>query len=133
MQLENYFDFLAPNDIRVKGTRVGIESILYEYIHRKLSPEEIQPKFQTVTLEQIYATILYYLRDRKKVGQYLSDWLAWSQQQYEEQQKNPHPGIVKFREKVAKYGRDPSVYKALRLQQRSPQLDVIQGEINESH
>lgn len=133
MQLENYFDFLAPNDIRVKGTRVGIESILYEYIHRKLSPEEIQPKFQTVTLEQIYATILYYLRDRKKVGQYLSDWLAWSQQQYEEQQRNPHPGIVKFREKVAKYGRDPSVYKALRLQQRSPQLDVIQGEINESH
>lgn len=32
MQLEDYFDFLAPNDIRVKGTRVGIESILYEYI-----------------------------------------------------------------------------------------------------
>jgi hypothetical protein len=28
MQLEDYFDFLAPNDIRVKGTRVGIETIL---------------------------------------------------------------------------------------------------------
>ena len=27
MQLENYFDFLDDNDIRVKGTRVGIETI----------------------------------------------------------------------------------------------------------
>jgi hypothetical protein len=25
MQLEDYFDVLTPNDIRVKGTRVGIE------------------------------------------------------------------------------------------------------------
>lgn len=44
MQLEDYFDFFTPNDVRVKGTRVGIESILYEYIHRKLSAEEILPQ-----------------------------------------------------------------------------------------
>jgi len=29
MELETYFDFLAPDDIRVKGTRLGIETILY--------------------------------------------------------------------------------------------------------
>ncbi|MGH2367163.1 MAG: DUF433 domain-containing protein, partial [Chloroflexota bacterium] len=29
MQLEDYFDFLAPDDIRLKGTRVGIETVLY--------------------------------------------------------------------------------------------------------
>jgi hypothetical protein len=40
MQLEDYFDFLAPDDIRVKGTRIGIESILYEFIHRAQSPED---------------------------------------------------------------------------------------------
>ena len=34
MQLEDYFDFLAPADIRLKGTRVGIETILYDYIFR---------------------------------------------------------------------------------------------------
>lgn len=28
MQLEDYFEFLRPDDIRVKGTRVGIETIL---------------------------------------------------------------------------------------------------------
>jgi hypothetical protein len=30
MQLEDYFDVQRSDDIRVKGTRVGIESILYE-------------------------------------------------------------------------------------------------------
>ena len=29
MQLEDYFDFLAADDIRLKGSRIGIESILY--------------------------------------------------------------------------------------------------------
>ena len=32
MQLEDYFNFLAPNDIRLKGTRVGIETIIYDFI-----------------------------------------------------------------------------------------------------
>ncbi|BAZ79665.1 hypothetical protein NIES73_09100 [Sphaerospermopsis kisseleviana NIES-73] len=38
MQLEDYFNFLSPEDIRLKGSRIGIETILYEYIvpeHRK--------------------------------------------------------------------------------------------------
>ena len=30
MKLETYFDFLAPDDIRVKGTRIGIESVLVQ-------------------------------------------------------------------------------------------------------
>lgn len=114
MQLEDYFDFLDPNDIRIKGTRVGIESILYEYIHRQQTPEQIAPKFRTVTLEQVYATILYYLHNQESVGKYIADWLEWSHQQRKAQEMNPHPGIIRFRERIAKYGRDPSVYKALR-------------------
>jgi uncharacterized protein (DUF433 family) len=114
MQLEEYFDFLAPSDIRIKGTRVGIESILYEYIHRKLSPEEIVPKFRTVTLEQVYATILYYLHNKETVGKYFADWLEWSHQQWKNQQMNPHPGILRFQQRIAEYGSDPEVHKALR-------------------
>ncbi|MFB2894605.1 DUF433 domain-containing protein [Aerosakkonemataceae cyanobacterium BLCC-F50] len=118
MQLEDYFDFLAPNDIRIKGTRVGIESILYEYIHRKLPPEEIIPKFRTVTLEQVYATILFYLHNKEAVGKYFVDWLEWGHQQRKKQEMNPHPGIIKLRERIAKYGRDPEVHKALRRQRQ---------------
>ncbi len=116
MKLEDYFDFLAPNDIRIKNTRVGIENVLYEYIHRKLSPEEIEQQFRTVTLEQVYATILYYLSDRETVGKYVADWLEWSHQQRKAQEMNPHPGIIRLRERVAKYGTDPEVHKALRRQ-----------------
>src|SRR6188768_2973456 len=78
MNLDAYFDFLAVDDIRIKGTRIGIESILYEYIHRGQSPEAIAERFHTVSLEQVYATILYYLRHREQLDAYLTDWLAFS-------------------------------------------------------
>jgi uncharacterized protein (DUF433 family) len=127
MQLEDYFDFLAPDDIRIKGTRVGIESILYEYIHRKLSPEEIEPKFRTVTLEQVYATILYYLHNREAVGKYFANWLESSHQQRKAQEMNPDPVIIRLRERIAKYGRDPEVHKALRRQKEL----AVPGNIKE--
>lgn len=41
MLLEDYFDFQRPDDIRIKGTRIGIETILYDFIHRARTPEEI--------------------------------------------------------------------------------------------
>ena len=116
MKLEDYFDFFAPNDIRIKGTRVGIENVLYEYIHRKRSPEEIEQQFRTINLEQVYATILYYLSDRETIGKYVADWLEWGHQQRKAQEMNPHPGIIRLRERIAKYGTDPEVHKALRRQ-----------------
>ncbi|GAP93728.1 DUF433 domain-containing protein [Leptolyngbya sp. NIES-2104] len=94
--LEDYFDFLASDDIRLKNTRIGIESILYEYIYRCKTPEEIADQFHTVTLEQIYATILYYLNNSAEVKQYLADWLSFSQQMRGEQRQNPSPARQKF-------------------------------------
>lgn len=91
MQLEDYFTFLAPDDIRINGTRIGIESILYEYIYRGKTPEEIAQQFHTVTLEQVYATILYYLHNKEDVSAYIADWLAFAHQQRQHQQQNPSP------------------------------------------
>ncbi len=39
MGLNEYFDFLAPDDIRIKGHRIGIETVLYEYLYRERTPE----------------------------------------------------------------------------------------------
>jgi uncharacterized protein (DUF433 family) len=97
MQLEDYFDFLAPNDIRVKGTRVGIETILYDFIHRSRTPETIAQTYPSLTLEQVYATILYYYHERDKVEAYLTDWLEWSHRMREEQARNPSPAILRLR------------------------------------
>jgi uncharacterized protein (DUF433 family) len=98
MQLEDYFDFLAPDDIRIKGTRIGIESILYEYIHRGQTAEEIARRFHTVTLDQVYATVLYYLRNRETVERYLADWLEYCSKSREEQDRNPPPVVLRLKE-----------------------------------
>ena len=98
MQLEDYFDFLAPNDIRVKGTRVGIETILYDFIHRSRDPQTIAQTYPSLTLEQVYATILYYHHERDKVEAYLTDWLEWSHRVREEQARHPTPAILRLRQ-----------------------------------
>jgi uncharacterized protein (DUF433 family) len=98
MQLEDYFDFLAPNDIRLKGHRIGIESVLYEYIHRSQTPEEIAIRFPTLSLEQIYATILYYLHNKEQINAYLSEWLEHEDRMFAEQARNPTPAMLRLRQ-----------------------------------
>ena len=97
MQLEDYFDFLAPNDIRIKGHRIGIESVLYEYLHNELTPEEMRTRFPTLSLEQIYATILYYLHNEEEIARYLKEWLEHGDQMREQQAQNPTPTMLKLR------------------------------------
>ena len=92
--LEDYFNFYRLDDIRLKGTRVGIEHILKEYIKNGKSPEEIKRLFSTVSLEQIYATILYYVRNKKAVGQYFDDWVNYCHRTQEEYDNNP-PSVVR--------------------------------------
>lgn len=106
MQLEEYFDFLAPNDIRLKGSRVGIESVLYEYIHRGQTPEQIDERFYSINLEQVYATILYYLHNKEAVHQYMTNWIDFGRRMREEQEKNPDPVILRLRALREKYGKE---------------------------
>jgi uncharacterized protein (DUF433 family) len=96
MQLEEYFNFLAPNDIRLNGTRIGIETILYEYIYRARTPEEIAQIYTSLTIEQVYATILYYLHNKEAVSNYIADWLEWGHRMREEQRRNPSPVVQKL-------------------------------------
>jgi uncharacterized protein (DUF433 family) len=96
MQLEDYFNFLAPDDIRLKGSRIGIETILYDYIYRDRTPEEIAKIYTSLTLEQVYATILYYLHNQESISQYIADWLEWGHQQRQAQARNPHPAAARL-------------------------------------
>jgi uncharacterized protein (DUF433 family) len=96
MQLEDYFNFLAPNDIRLKGSRIGIKTVLYEYIYRARTPEEISQTYLTLTLEQVYATILFYLHEKEKISQYMADWLEWGLKMREEQRRNPPPVVQRL-------------------------------------
>jgi len=98
MQLEDYSDFLAPDDIRTKGHRIGIESVLYEHIHRARAPEEIADSYPTLSLEQIYATILYYQRNKVQVDAYLATWIEHGERMRAEQARNPTPVTLRLRQ-----------------------------------
>lgn len=97
MQLEEYLDFLAPNDIRIKGTRIGIETVLYDYIYRSRSVEDIVAHYPSLTLERVHATITYYLRNKEQVTAYLANWLENAKRRREEQNRHPSPAIQKVR------------------------------------
>lgn len=71
MQLEDYFDFLGPNEIRIKGHRIGIEHVV-ELYHAGYIPERIAQIFPGLSLEKIYAAIAYYLRNRDEIDAYLA-------------------------------------------------------------
>ena len=73
MQLEDYFEFVSADEILLRGTRVGIEAILTEYLEGAL-PEGIAINYPPVSLEQVYATITYYLRHQETLDQYLRRW-----------------------------------------------------------
>ncbi|NET56148.1 MAG: DUF433 domain-containing protein [Symploca sp. SIO2E6] len=96
MQLENYFLILGPDDIRLKGTRIGIETILYDYIYRARRAEEIAQTYPSLSLEQVYATILYYLHNQQAVAQYLTDWIEHGERMLAEQRRNPSPGRLRL-------------------------------------
>jgi len=98
MHLEDYFEFLAPNDIRIRGTRVGIESVLTDYLELGLSPEQIATRYRTLALDQIYATLTYYWRNASHVDSYLRAIDEEIERQRHEQDVNPSRAVRRLRE-----------------------------------
>ena len=103
MQLEDYFDFLAPDDIRIKGSRIGIETILLYFLEEGWTPEYIASQFRTITLEEVYATILYYLHTQPAVQAYLDDYVEYCRKSEEEALKNPTPLQRKLQQLFAEH------------------------------
>ena|SRR5215211_2295133 len=97
MQLEEYFDFLSPDDIRIKGHRIGIETVLDEHLRHGRRPEEIVASYPSLTLEEVYATILYYLRNRETIDQYLAGWREFGRMAREQQRRDPPAVIERLR------------------------------------
>jgi uncharacterized protein (DUF433 family) len=97
MQLESYFEFLSADDIRIKGTRVGIETVLEDYLAGS-SPEEIAVRYRSLSLEQVYATITYYFHNRTQVDAYLEAWRQYTDQAWQDYERNPSPAIKRLRQ-----------------------------------
>jgi len=107
MQFEDFFDVLAPNDIRLKGTRVGIETVLSDYLDLGLFPEQIAARYRTLSLEQVYATLTYYWHNREPMEAYLRAVEDETARQRREQDAHPSPALQRLQEVARQREQDP--------------------------
>lgn len=97
--VESYFEFLDSGEIRIKGTRVGIEIVLRDYLGGA-GPEEIVLRYPTLSLEQVHAAILYYLRNAEELDRYLKEWMNEGEAAWQEQQRHPSEFVQTLRKRI---------------------------------
>ena len=91
MQLEDYFEFEkfdtkhgVAERIRIKGHRIAIEYVI-ECFNQGMQPDKIVREiYPTLTLEEVYATITYYLHNKETVDEYNRRGEAVAQGYYQE-------------------------------------------------
>ena len=54
----------------IAGTRVSLDSVVSAFLEG-LSPESIADSFETLTLEQVFGALAYYLKHRPEIDVYL--------------------------------------------------------------
>jgi uncharacterized protein (DUF433 family) len=128
MQLEDYFDFRAPDDIRIKGHRIGIETVLDAYVHHGMTAEQIQEIYPSLTLEEVYAAILYYLHNREQMTDYLADWIRYCDESEAEARSHPHPATQRLRAIKAELDTFPPEERSTMLRKVAAEYDARQAE-----
>ena len=94
MQLEDYFEFLDPDDIRIKGHRIGIDDVIKYYLSG-YSPEQILEELPSLNLEKIYASLTYYLHNRRQMDAYMLRLARWREERYQEWLAQEPSDVVK--------------------------------------
>lgn len=100
MNLEDYLEFHGPDDIRLKGHRIGLEHIIDRY-RDGFSPEQIALDFPGLSLEQVYGAITYYLHNQQEVDASIARLRAWQEERYQQARANPDSLIQRIRERLA--------------------------------
>ena len=81
---------------RVTGSRVSLDSIVYCFWNGD-SPESIVQSFPTLTLEQVYGAIAYYLDHQNEIDEYIKQGEA----DYEARRKAARESDPMFYQKMA--------------------------------
>jgi len=82
LELRQYLEWVNGG-IRIAGTRIGLEQIVEAY-DAGATPEEIALRYRALSLEEVYATITYYLANQEQVKVYMQqlqreDKAEWNQ------------------------------------------------------
>lgn len=95
LHIRDIFEFISPEAIRIKDTRVGIEIVIERFLDGE-NPEEIRRHHPHLTPLQIYGSITYYLLNKEVLDAYLEAGWEQAEVAYQEQLKNPSPGVVRL-------------------------------------
>lgn len=79
----------------VIGSRVSLESVIYPFLDGA-SPETIVDEFPTLSLEQVYGAVTFYLANRAEIDAYLTE----TEKLWEEARKNQSPIPPALRERL---------------------------------
>ena len=85
--------------IHVRDSRVTLDILISRYQQGK-NPEAIHESFPTVSVDQIYAIIAYYLANREKLDNYLQQRKVNAEQIRQEIEANYTPEQKAFTEKL---------------------------------
>lgn len=96
MQLEDYFDFAEPDLIRLKGHRIFLEHVVERWL-RGQTPEQIVRELPTLELEEVYATITYYLHNRQTIDAYLERARQLAENQMRQADARPDAVTLRIR------------------------------------
>lgn len=85
------------------GSRVSLESVIFEFLDGA-SPETIVDNYPTLSLEQVYGAITFYLANRSELNGYLAE----TEKMWEEARKNQPPLPSGLRDRLERARREPS-------------------------
>jgi len=89
------------------GSRVSFESVIYEFLDGA-SPETIVDDFPTLSLEQVYGAITFYLANRPAMDSYLAE----TEKLWEDARNSQPPLPTSLRERLERARREPSPKRA---------------------
>jgi uncharacterized protein (DUF433 family) len=94
LKLEDYVRTDETGEMFVTGHRVPIQSILWAHIEQGMDGKQLAKRFDTLSVEEVYAVLAYYYRNKPEVDKYLRETekeLARQEQDY----RREHTGATK--------------------------------------
>ncbi len=105
MQLEDYFEFEKletkfgeAEKIRIKGHRIAIEFVIEQFNQGVPSEAIVRDVYPTLTLEEVFATLTYYLHNKADIDAYMERGEKIAEAYYQEYlQREPDAVLLRLR------------------------------------
>lgn len=96
MDRDAIFDVLAPDDIRLKGHRIGVEDVLDLY-HAGRDARGIVDHYPSLELPLVEAALDSYEAHKADLDAYLAAACAWQEEQTRLAEETPSPYALRMR------------------------------------